>query len=900
MPLVIPSFQPLSSAAAPSPVSPSVSLEALWQQFRFAPNDAQRQAILHVKGPLYLPAGPGSGKTRVLLWRTINLIACHGVSPDAIFLATFTEKAADQLREGIRALLGAVTNVTEQAYDVDRMYVGTVHSLCQRLLSDRRLYPDRQAGRAPILLDDLDQYFWLYRKRRWAEFVEPMSLGEDACAEINELFSDPRKSKSRHNAVSYCFSLFNRLSEECLDETAWIDKEFSPPFSDCMKALLAGYGRYREMLAGKPTRTDFALLQQEALKVVQGYSGPPLFEHVIVDEYQDTNTIQERLYFALAHGGQNLCVVGDDDQALYRFRGATVENFVQFPSRCQSHWSREPDKIPLATNYRSRKQIVSCYNRFMTWCDWSEAGSKGGRLQGTDYAGDFFRVGDKNIHAASQDDGPAVVATTRAAPPVAAQEIASLCKRLLEDGTVENANQIAFLFPSLKSSRVQHMEDALEAEGLHVYAPRAGTFLEVPEATDMFGLFLRVFGCPEPDFDPPEYSDFKRYKDWQRTAEARADALLKADSQMADFVRDQKTQIKQVKNDLALLQKVVEKNGWKLDEPFNGAIMRRPLSEAPGLSAEARKTLVSAYFDKIINLRIKEGKPFSLSYILNRATSLDWSVLDLFYRLCGFGHFKAMFDLAERDDDEGPVCNLGLISQYLARFMEEYNNVITARLLDGDKFSLMFFASFLYALFRRGESEYENPEDPFPRGRIPFLTIHQSKGLEFPVVVLGHLGKTDKGPQAVERLVKPLLGRTGGEPLDRMSEFDIMRMYYVALSRAQNLLVLADCSGAGNTTHKSFTALLDASIPRLANFDLRSVPAAGVADGTAPRNYSFTSDYLAYTRCPRQYMVFRRYGFVPSRSQTMMFGSLVHRTLDDLHQLLIAQRSSVSNGGNDA
>lgn len=873
-------------------------LTQLWQQFRFEPNDAQRQAILHTQGPLYLPAGPGSGKTRVLLWRTINLIACQGISPDAIFLATFTEKAADQLREGIRALLGAVTNETGQAYDVDRMYVGTVHSLCQRLLSDRRFYPDRQAGRAPLLLDDLDQYFWLYRKRRWTEFVEPMGLGEDICAEINSLFSDPKKS--RHNAVAHCFSLYNRLSEECLDEAAWIGKEFTPPFSDGLKALLGGYGRYRQMLAEKPTRTDFALLQQEALKVVQGYTGPPLFQHIIVDEYQDTNTIQERLYFALAEGGQNLCVVGDDDQALYRFRGATVENFVQFPSRCQLHWGQDPEKIPLATNYRSRQQIVSFYNRFIEGCDWSEEGSKGGRVPGGAYAGDFFRVGDKNIHAASTDDGPAVVATTRAIPTVAAQEVAALCRRLLDEGTVENANQIAFLFPSLKSSRVRQMEAALEAVGLRVYAPRAGTFLEVPEATDMFGLFLRVFGCPEPDFDPPEYSDFKRYKDWQKVAEARADLLLKADSQLADFIKDQKAQIKRVKDDRAKLEKVVEKRGWKLDQPFDTAAMRRPLAEAPGLSDEARKTLLSTYFDKIIQLRIKEGKPFSLSYILNRATSLDWSVLDLFYRLCGFGHFKAMFDLAERDEDEGPVCNLGLLSQYLARFMEEYNNVITARLLDGDKFSLMFFASYLYALFRRGESEYENPEDPFPRGRIPFLTIHQSKGLEFPIVVLGHLGKRDNGPQAVERLVKPLLARTGGEPLDRMSEFDIMRMYYVALSRAQNLLVLTDCSGQGNTTHKSFTALLDASMPRLAGFDVSTVPAASSAHDASPRNYSYTSDYLAYIRCPRQYMVFRRYGFVPSRSQTMMFGSLVHRTLDDLHQLLIAQRGVVTPGGSHA
>ena len=99
-----------------------------------------------------------------------------------------------------------------------------------------------------------------------------------------------------------------------------------------------------------------------------------------------------------------------------------------------------------------------------------------------------------------------------------------------------------------------------------------------------------------------------------------------------------------------------------------------------------------------------------------------------------------MFDAAERSErrDEGPICNLGLISQYVARFMDEYGSIITARSLQENGLVLSLFGAYLFALFRRGESEYEDAEDPFPKGRIPFLTIHQSKGLEFPVVVLGN------------------------------------------------------------------------------------------------------------------------------------------------------------------
>ena len=86
----------------------NLSIEHLWHEADFKPNDNQVAAICHAEGPLYLPAGPGSGKTLVLLWRTLNLIVFHRISPDEIFLSTFTEKAALQLREGLRGLLGIV------------------------------------------------------------------------------------------------------------------------------------------------------------------------------------------------------------------------------------------------------------------------------------------------------------------------------------------------------------------------------------------------------------------------------------------------------------------------------------------------------------------------------------------------------------------------------------------------------------------------------------------------------------------------------------------------------------------------------------------------------------------------------------------------------------------------
>jgi DNA helicase II / ATP-dependent DNA helicase PcrA len=883
------------------------TIETLWREENFKPTPNQKDAILHLDGPLYLPAGPGSGKTRVLLWRTLNLIVFHGVSPDEIYLSTFTEKAAHQLKEGLRSLLALATSKNGQPYDLGRMYVGTIHSLCQKLLTDRRFSHTRERPQRPVLMDQLSQYFYVARTPRWGELVDGLGFGaapEEIHQTINGFLTHAKPgngSVSKFRAVNNSISFFNRLSEEDFQPEAFTNQDAD----DNLLCILQMYERYRNLLSngdGIP-QTDFSLLQQEAYHLLKSQNGKGgVFRYVIIDEYQDTNPIQEKLVFQLARDTKNICVVGDDDQALYRFRGATVENFVNFPQKCRELLGQSPKVIPLDTNFRSRQGIVELYSDFISACDWENPAQQDA----------FFRV-PKEIKAHRKDPSPAVVLSKPGCPDDVCAEIAGLVKDLLQNKVVENENQIAFLFPSLKSGQVLRFKEELEKLDLKVYAPRAGRFIEVPEAVSVFGVFLHVFGKPTRGEFPGE--EYNHYFDWIDSSFAEAEEIIQSDKNLAQFIADRQAEIATAIHDRQVLLQRIEQGGWSLDEPYDIDLMRDCLitgschSERPegaknlrlfgrgagapltqnDISETARRNIRNKYFESVVTDRQRSDKPITLHYVVSRATSLDWTVLDLFYRLTAFKHFKAMFDLAERGEDEGPICNMSLISKYLAKFMDEYRSVITADVLQDDRYQAQLFGSYLYTLYRMGESEYEDAEDPFPKGRIPFLTVHQAKGLEFPVVVFGNPRKQVK-IQPLETIVQPLLQRQG-EPLEKMAQFDFMRLFYVALSRAKNLLVIPHWSSQGNYLSQPLKKMLETGkFVRIPAFDVRSVPCESLEETELSKNYSYTSDYQLYKRCPRQYMVFRKYGFAPSRSQTMFFGSLVHQTLEDLHQYLIAER----------
>lgn len=865
---------------------PDRDLQYYWNLKNFSPNPKQKDAILSTEGPLFLTAGPGSGKTRVILWRTVNLIVFHGVDPQRIFLATFTEKAAHQLKEGLRSLLGLVTNETGQPYDISGMAVGTVHSICQNILADRdrRFSEDGMRSNSPILLDSLAQYFKIYRRFYWrelltaGEFIQSGDIEKDeeqAQRMINTYF-EGKDYYSRHLAAINIINIFNRFSEENLDPSIVVADD------EMLAKILKMYSYYLQSHQDGSIKTvDFSLLQQLAYRKINSFNGASdAYDHIIIDEYQDTNSIQEQIYFELAKRCKNICVVGDDDQALYRFRGATVENLVEFESRCEEKLALKPTRIDLDINYRSKKGIVEFYKQFIQVTDWRKEDGNG-----------YYRVADKNIKAFNQENISSVYTTERKDKGDVFEEVAGFIHQLKQHGKIKDYNQVAFLFPSLsfrgiKNSAVEDFERALNDKGIQIFAPRAGRFLDIPEAIEIFGLIFHVLG--RPSHQGAASGGLKDFRQWQLGAMYQAELLISDDPQLKEFVNDRVLELKGISEDYEILINRIDKRKWKLDQKVNIDVIR-DLVQVSGLSSRAKATLQKKAFLDLINKRERSKEPVSLKYVINRVTSVDWSILDLFYQLNGFKHFQRLYELAQDGIDEGPICNLGLITQYLSRFMDEYSPIITASFLADNRFANTFVGSYLYAIYRLGESEYEDADDPFPRGRVPFLTIHQSKGLEFPYVVLGNCNKVDRPADKKEIIMRRILKKEG-EPLDKISHFDNMRMFYVALSRAKEMLILPQWKRQ-QQSHAFKNMFASTDYPKLSSIDWDELNVNELEIEDLGKSYSYTADYLNYLQCPRKYMIFKKYGFVPARSQTMFFGSLVHQTIEDLHHLLITNRT---------
>ena len=751
-------------------------------------NEGQRKAISTVEGPVLITAGPGTGKTFTLVQRAIYLIEECNEKPESIFIATFTEKAAKELITRITNEL-AKRNIVA---NLNEMYIGTFHSLCLRILKEHLEYT--RIRRHYRLLDAFDQQYTVFQKIKCFSGIPGSEniLGKGAWRQ----------------AAAVC-KYVNNLSEELVSPEELIAD------NDADISVLGQILKMYQNILEEQNLVDFSSLQVEAYNLLCNH--PEILEdlqskihHIMIDEYQDTNYIQEQIALLLAGERANICVVGDDDQGLYRFRGATIRNILEFPKKFDNC-----RVIPLVVNYRSDSSIVNFYNK---WMD-TTGGAK------FKFGWGNFRY-YKKIEPYKQTSikSPSVVRLAGENEDEWHYKILDFINNLKSSGKLQDYNQIAFLFQSVKHPRVIRLANFLEEHHINVYSPRSDMFFQRKEIRLVLGCLMYMF---------PKY-------------------VGKLEKGEYEALRPEHT--KYYIDCIKLAREYITKPEHK---------------------------------DLLKWIRWKGESHVSLT----KAT--DYAYCGLLYQLFEFRPFAEILDI-EMDAgvvDIRPLRNLAKLTQIIGKFEYLHRvSVLDSATYQGrrriDRDTELLFNLYLRLLLDGGITEYEDDSEYAPSGCVSFLTIHQSKGMEFPIVLVDSLGNGPRknNDELIIEIEERYFKRKAFEPYEDIKYFDFWRLYYTAFSRAQDLLVLT-CSEDKRTPSNYFKEVYRQLMPiESKHFDISEFDFKPIKDVNIKKIYSFTSNITVYETCARQYKFFKELEFMPVRANAMLFGILVHETIEDIHR----------------
>lgn len=732
-----------------------ISLETLYsscQTFRPLPNDDQREGIEQdATRALFIVAGPGTGKTTCLALRILKLILVDDIPPHGILATTFTVKAAAELRsrilgwgfqliEALRANkeLSASTHERLSKLDINQVVTGTIDSVCDRVLRDYR-----EAGtQPPILVDDYVAKTLMLREGLFkAKRYEDNDLDTFFLA----LHGGSRWGFNVGKKNDLAQSLWDHRFQDQVD---WRTFLRNGPRNQRGARTLIGeiFDDYNQALMERGMM-DFAMLEQEILDRLRNNHLGEFVEQVkvvLVDEFQDTNLLQEGIYFELAKACDGaLTVVGDDDQSLYRFRGATVELFSDFEERCQKSLGQKPKKVFLKTNYRSTKTVVGLVNNYAALdasyqsvrvndkpvLDWSPRAEKGTPVLGmfrsdvmtlaVDLAnfihkvfrGSGHRVPDGSLIQAAESGGDV-------------GDCALLCSSPAEY-SFSNDPRLPLL-----------VRQELLSKEIETFNPRGQDLTGIPVVERFSGLLLECLdpgGVVEGQIRNLPRDINATFRTWRRVALDFVDS-----AEVPDGLKDYA---------IAWADRNPRKEGWKW--------------------------------------------PHSVP------------VLQLVYALVHF--FPKLYD-----DPEGQVylevftrqisaCEQ--VGKFSARVVTDHSNPTLA-----DASIKELIRDFLGPIASGSIKVNEDLMEAFPRDRLSILSVHQAKGLEFPLTIVdvgsdfrsNHRANAFKrfpvsgGPShAMEDLLRPYtsLGAPTRSDVDRAFD-DLYRQYFVAFSRPQELLLL--------------------------------------------------------------------------------------------------------------
>lgn len=613
-------------------ITPSELIAGIEAKNGFPLEVEQSSAICYGAGPLLIAAGPGTGKTEVLVARCLKFICSDGVNPGSIILTTFTEKAAKNLQDRLSEAFLFLVNMYPALATIDpsELRIGTLHGLCNDILQEYR-YTAYQNLR---LLDELESALLLHKSV--AGEIQP--LRTILYQQFAYLFGNkPQNALNRWDWALALRKLFNRLTEDQINlnmlqvaGTPWL-------------ALLQADGIYEQVLANAHA-CDFSRLLRyfrEFLDTAQGNlfllgdsAGVrrPL-THVLVDEYQDTNPLQESIYLRLCDAPpHDITVVGDDDQALYRFRGGTVECMVGFPAACQARWGVSPQVIYLSANHRSDSQIVD-------WCNT--------------YITSFPRMAVPNVRTPGKPPLQPALGRTGAHPAVSiiramtvphcATALASLVSSLRAHQIIQDYSQCVLLLRSAKNTPHFALPyvTALAGQAIPVYNPRSKDYLEQEEVAQCLGAFVRII---DPQLVQLDTLLSPKIKQLVRRWVTEYDSISAVHPALTDYVNQG-------------AQAIADAGTRHRITPATPTVIYRILAQQPfsGYQANPERDLRLSKLTRLLEsfcsqygrqLWTDDTAPGQLS---------NWWYKRFYYGLCGYLAEKGL----DEDEDEELVCPAG-------------------------------------------------------------------------------------------------------------------------------------------------------------------------------------------------------------------------------------------------
>ena len=712
-------------------------------------NEVQHEAVTQpVQSILHIVAGPGSGKTTVLVLRALYLVLVEDTLPDNILLTTFTRRAARELRSrwldwGQKLLTVLDTDHDLSRIDLNRCTIDTLDSTIHGLLSDFR-----EAGLAPPdVADETASRLIFKRKFFQARYYQDQDL-------LNGLLSRYTfEGQAPHNqgtALRVTKTLVERLVQDRVDLQSYRSE------GDAEDAIVEMLNSYQQE-ANETNTFDYALLQEHFLsRLRNGTLGAwtNQLDALLIDEYQDTNPLQEAIYFSIIEASQpSVTVVGDDDQAMYRFRGGSVELFTDFASRCSEATGRSVSRIDMVRNFRSRPEIVTFVNRHISL----DPEFQDARVQPPK---------PPIVPIRESKDIP-VLGMFRSDEETLASDLSDLLQEFLTQRSLRLGNS--------------DLEVSLPDEGdLGDFVFLGHSVSEVAYARYNSELAVRFPGILREQMDLRGMQIFN----------PRGQALRVIES---------------VSILLGLVLHAIDPNGTTA----NGMRLTNEASYFLGQWRDSAREFLDtrpALVSNRIEPFIRGWQKVSRGHTADGSLS-EFPVLELIFTLMSF-----LPDF-QRDPEHQVwleaitrvVAGSSQASPYGMRLLQNVNRRDHGEHVKRSRESLI-----RDALVPIAEDEMEVDEDimpSVPRDRLQLMTIHQAKGLEFPLVIVdvGTRFKINHAKQRFRRfpdiqsnvvtaeddlephLEGPLRGHRSG--IDRTFD-DLVRLFYVAYSRAQCALLL--------------------------------------------------------------------------------------------------------------